>query len=162
MKWARKMVLVPFDQPIDRSPDPPDEKRPDPPDEKAPTTGVLTSLEDPSTILLASLEGERNERAKTLLERMARKDIAWSSQGELTIEGTPVPGSDIKELIRDAVGQPIRGRVEFWRALGRAPPLIGGGSLPPPGLPPAKRKHRDVSTPLKKKKRKTEIVWLKH
>lgn len=108
-------------------------------------------------IIIAQLPRRNKSKAKALLQYLqSHKALDWNQRGELEINKTRVPYSHITDIIHDALNntkyKPV-GCDEFYSHLGCIPKslitnparktLLGGASLPPPGIPESTPKQFD-------------------
>ena len=108
-----------------------------------------------SEIIEAVPKNIRN-KMKALLSHIQRNGyIEWNDKGEITIDDTLIPNSQINDLIKCCIylykDFTPAGLEQFKAALGHINTphtLIRGGALPPPGLP---TKKRPPIIPTKKK-----------
>ena len=128
---------------------------------------VVETIDEPSIesidsrlkpeIIIAQLPRRNKAKAKALLQYLhSHKTLDWNQRGELEINKTAVPYSHITDIIHDALNntkyKPV-GCDEFYSHLGCVPKslitnparktLLGGASLPPPGVPESTPKQFD-------------------
>ena len=129
--------------------------------EENPTLNTIDIVDETQSGLAAKLEKEiilthlpKRDRAKALsLLNVVEQNpnLDWNVRGEILVKNEVIPYSHISDLVRDAL-RPSRfepvGCREFYSNLDNTPlslisnpnrrALVGGKSLPPPGIPDKK------------------------
>ena len=108
-------------------------------------------------IIIAQLPKRNKSKARSLLSFLEQNNaIDWNQRGELLIENESVPYSHITDLLHDALNntkyKPV-GCEQFYSNLGHVPlslitnparkQIVGGSTLPPPGVPDTEAKSLD-------------------
>ncbi|KAK6178086.1 hypothetical protein SNE40_012917 [Patella caerulea] len=98
-------------------------------------------IEDPplKADILATVPKSMKTKADLLIEKLYQTpNVTWDSKGAVTIEGQPIPGSNIMDLVNDL----LRKRKYFnpigWQVLGRA---LSNNNLPQDLIGNADRYH---------------------